>query len=283
MSRRRGSARLQSVSAGRVTVYALLILGSVVMVLPYVVEILTSLKTYQETVSIPPRFFPASPQWSNYREIISGSFPIAQQILNSVLATVGRVVVQVCLCAMAAYGFARLRFPGRGVLFGIFLSVLMVPSQLFLIPQYQIMQHLGWLDTIQALFVPGAFSAFGVFLLRQFFVTLPIELEEAAKIDGANPWQIFWKIMLPTIRPALAALALLTLVNSWNDLLWPLVVNSSPSKLPISVGLANLVGQYVTPYQLIMAGAVLASVIPIAAFLFGQKSFIKGMVAGAIK
>lgn len=209
---RRPSARLA-------VVYVLLSLGALAMIAPYVVQVLTSLKTYQETVSIPPTLFPATPQWSNYVEIASSTFPIFTQVVNSAIVTIVRVAGQLLFCSMAAYAFARLKFPFRKTIFAVFLSVLMVPSQLFLIPQYQFMQGLGWLDTLQALFLPGIFSAFGVFLLRQFFLSLPMELEEAARLDGANPWQIYYRVMVPLVRPALAALGLLTMVASWSDLL----------------------------------------------------------------
>lgn len=253
------------------------------MVSPYVTEILTSLKTYEETVRVPPAIFPEVPMFSNYRDVSTANFPIYVQILNSLIVAAARVAGQLLFCSMAAFAFARLRFPFRNALFAVFLSVLMVPSQLFLIPQYQMMQQFGLLDTLPALFLPGMFTAFGVFLLRQFFLSLPTDIEEAARLDGANPWQIYWKVLLPLTRPALAALALLTMVTSWSDLMWPLIVNSSPDRLPISVGLANLVGEYVTPYQTVMAGAVIASAPVIVIFLIGQRQFIQGLQAGAVK
>jgi multiple sugar transport system permease protein len=184
---------------------------------------------------------------------------------------------------MAAYAFARLRFPGRKVLFGVFLSVLMVPPQLFIIPQYQIMSDLGWLNSLQALIVPGLFSAFGVFLLRQFFLGLPPELEEAARIDGAGPLRIYWSIVLPLARPGLVALAVLVLLWSWNDLFWPLVVNTDPDKMTLSAGLASLQGQYLTDYPILMAGSLLASVPVIAVFVFLQRQFIQGIAQTGIK
>lgn len=268
---------------GHVLVYVLLSIGGIAMIAPYVVEVLTSLKTYDETIRIPPAIFPEVPMFSNYAEVSSENFPIYVQIANSLVAAIARVCGQLLFCSMAAYAFARLKFRFRNALFAVFLSVLMVPSELFLIPQYQMMQRFQLLDTVPALFLPGMFTAFGVFLLRQFFMSLPTDIEEAARLDGANPWQIYWKILLPLTRPALAALALLTMVNSWRELLWPLIVNSSPDRLPISVGLANLVGEYVTPYQIVMAGAVIASAPVIVIFLVGQRQFIQGLQAGAVK
>jgi len=253
------------------------------MFAPYVLEVLTSLKTYEETMLIPPTIGPTVPQWGNYLGVSFHDFPMLTQMLNSIIVSGMRVAGQLLFASMAAFAFARLNFPFKRTLFATFLSVLMVPTQLFLIPQYQIMLKLGWLDSLPALFVPGMFSAFGVFLLRQFFMSLPRELDEAARIDGANPLQIYFYILLPLIRPALVALALLTLVNSWNDLLWPLIVNSTPERLPISVGLANLHGQYNTQFQLIMAGAVIASAPIIVLFLVMQRQFIAGFASSGLK
>jgi len=182
------SIRSASRSGLRAT-HLILILAAAMMFAPYIIQVLTSLKTYQETIQVPPVILPAVPQWSNYAEIFSASFPIGIQLLNTTIVGIARASGQLLFGSMAAYAFARLEFPFKRTLFAVFLSVLMVPGQLFLIPQYQIMQSLGWLDTIQALFVPGLFSAFGVFLLRQFFMTLPPELDEAARLDGCNPLQ----------------------------------------------------------------------------------------------
>lgn len=278
--RRRSVGR---VSVSRILVYAALVIGAVLMILPYVFEVLTSLKTYEETTSLPPTLFPAVPQWQNYVTVSTSTFPIFVQLGNSIVVTAARVAGQLLFASLAAYAFARLSFPFKRTLFAMLLSVLMVPGQLFLIPQYQIMQAVGWLDTLQALAVPGMFSAFGVFLLRQFFLGIPKEIDEAARLDGANPWQIYWMILLPMVRPALAALGLLTMVSAWSDLLWPLIVNSSPDRLPVSVGIASLSGQYTTQFQLVMAAAVIASAPVILAFLVGQRNFVRGLTAGAVK
>lgn len=276
-------ARTRRPSRGLVLTHGILILLGALMAAPYAVELLTSLKTYQETVQVPPVIVPAAPQWGNYVSVFSETFPIGIQLANTAIAAVARAAGQILVGSMAAFAFARLEFRFRGPLFALFLSVLMVPSQLFLIPQYQVMQTLGWLDSIPALFVPGIFSAFGVFLLRQFFMTLPKELDEAALLDGCNPFQIYWRVLLPLMRPALVALALLTIVSSWNDLLWPLVVNSSPTKFPVSVGLANLQGQFVDQFQLIMAGSAIATAPIIILFAVLQRQFIAGFASSGLK
>lgn len=263
-------------------VHAILIVGAVVMIFPFVWQTLTAFKTFQASVQVPPTILPDPWVWTNFTEVFA-SMPFGQMFLNSVLLTIGRTVGQVVLCTMAGYGFARLAFPGRNIVFVLFLSVLMVPSQLYLLPQYEIMQTLGWLNSLQALIVPGIFSAFGTFLMRQFFMSMPAELEEAARIDGANPWQTFWMVMLPLAKPGIIALVVFTVLWSWNDLLWPLVVTTDPEKMPLSVGLSQLVGLHGTNYPVLMAGALLATLPMLVTFMFLQKQFIQGIAFSGSK
>jgi multiple sugar transport system permease protein len=265
----------------RLGLHAVLVAASLAMVAPFAWQIITSLKTLSEATKVPPSVLPSG-HWENYGEVF-GLLPFGDQFLNTVLMAAGRTVGQVLLCSMAAYAFARLRFPGKRLLFGVFLSVLMVPPQLFIIPQYQIMSSLGWLNSLQALIVPGLFSAFGVFLLRQFFLGLPRELEEAARLDGAGPLRIYWSIMLPLARPGLVALGVLVLLWSWNDLFWPLVVNTDPEQMTLSAGLTALQGQFQTNYPVLMAGSLLASLPVIAVFVFLQRQFIQGIAHTGIK
>jgi multiple sugar transport system permease protein len=262
-------------------VHTILIASALAMVAPFVWQLITSLKSLSSATSVPPSLLPEG-RWDNYSKVFQ-VLPFGHQFLNTVLMAGLRTVGQVLFCSMAAYAFARLRFPGRNVLFGILLSVLMVPPQLFIIPQYQIMSSLGWLNSLQALVVPGLFSAFGVFLLRQFFLGLPKELEEAAAIDGAGPVRIYWSIVLPLARPGLVALALLVLLWSWNDLFWPLVVNTDPDKMTLSAGLASLQGQFQTDYPVLMAGSLLASLPIIAIFTLLQRQFIQGIATTGTK
>lgn len=256
--------------------------GALLMVAPFVWTVLTSLKSYGASTQIPPSILPATVHWSNYGEALS-RVPFPNLYLNTVLMTIGRTAGQLLFCSLAAYAFARIDFPGRDIIFFLFLSVLMVPSQLFLIPQYLIMLHLGWLNSLQALIIPGMFSAFGTFLLRQFFLTLPHDLEEAAKLDGANHFQIYWRVMLPLAKPGLIALAIITILWSWNDLLWPLIVNTSPNMMTLSAGLASLQGQHTTDYPVLMAGSLLAIWPVILAFLFLQRYFIQGIAFSGSK
>ncbi|MEV0408815.1 carbohydrate ABC transporter permease [Actinoallomurus sp. NPDC050550] len=261
---------------GMAATHLVLIAGAVVMVGPFAWELLTSLKTFSETTHVPLTFLPHHWQWSNYSRVFH-VLPFGRMFLNTVIMTLGRTVGQVVFCSLAAYAFARMRFRGNNLLFGLFLSVLMVPSQLFLIPQYVIVQKLGWVNTLPGLIVPGMFSAFGTFLLRQFFLSLPRDIEEAARLDGANPFQIFWRIALPLARPGLLALTILTVLWSWNDLMYPLVVTTDSAKMPLSAGLATLQGEHYTDYSLLMAGSLLATVPMIAAFIILQRHFIRGI------
>jgi multiple sugar transport system permease protein len=251
--------------------------GAVLMVFPFGWQVLTAFKTFGESIRVPPTIIPHTWDFSNFTAAVH-AIPFGEMLLNSVLLTAGRTIGQLVLCSLAGYAFARLRFPGRNAIFVAFLAMLMVPSQLFLIPQYQIMQSLGWLNSLQALIIPGMFSAFGTFLMRQFFMGLPAELEEAARLDGASTPQIFLRVMLPLATPGLTALAILTVLWSWNDLLWPLVVNTDPSKMPLSAGLATLIGEreQSTNYPILMAGSLLTMLPVIAVFLAMQRKFVEG-------
>lgn len=257
-------------------VHLFLIAGALFMVGPFLWMILTSLKTLGESTQVPPIIFPEQAQWKNYSDVVA-TLPFLKFYWNTIITTVLKVVGQVFLCSLAAYAFARISFPGRNALFVVFLAVLMVPGQVFLLPQFLIIKDLGWLNTLTALVVPGLFSAFGTFLLRQFFLSLPKELEEAAMLDGCNHFQIYWRIMLPLARPGLIALAIFVALWSWNDLMWPLIVNSSPDKMPLSAGLASLQGQHLTNYPILMAGSVLAIWPMIIIFIFLQKHFVEGI------
>jgi multiple sugar transport system permease protein len=257
-------------------------ISGLVMVFPFVWELLTSLKTLGESTAVPPVILPSVWQWENYSRVFA-AIPFAQQFLNTALVTLGRVGGQLVFCSLSAFAFARLKFRGRNITFGLFLSILMVPTQLYIIPQYQIMESLGWLNSLKALIVPGLFSAFGVFLLRQFFLALPRELEDAARIDGCNPFQIYWYVMLPLVRPGLVALGVLTAIWSWNDLLWPLIVNTDPDKMPLSAGLASLQGERLTDFPVLMAGALLASLPMIALFVILQRHFIASIATTGMK
>ncbi|WP_225446577.1 carbohydrate ABC transporter permease [Paenibacillus rhizovicinus] len=252
------------------------------MLLPFCWMITTSIKTYADSVQIPPVWIPTHPDFSWYGKIFE-QVPFGRYYMNTIMVAVGRTVPQVIFCSMAAYGFSRLRFPGRNVIFIGVLAILMVPSQVLLIPQYYEMVRFHWVDTYRALIVPGIFSAYGTFLLRQFFMSLPKELEEAAIIDGCNPWTIFWRILLPLTVPALSALTFFAVLWSWNDFIWPLVVTNDDSMKVLSVGINSLQGVYVSKQPLLMAGAAMATVPLLIFFLVLQKFVIKGITFSGIK
>jgi multiple sugar transport system permease protein len=277
--RPRGGASTQG---GNTVAYVVLALGSLVMLFPFAWQVITSLSTNAEVTAIPINLFPSSLRFENYAAVFD-QLPFFSQFGVSVSITLIRVAGQLLLGAMAGYAFARMRFPGRNILFGVVLGMLMVPPQVYLISQYQIIQSLGWLDTIAGIVAPGVFTAFSAFLMRQFFLGLPEELEEAARLDGANPMQAFWSVMLPLARPGLSALAVIGVLASWNDLLWPLVVATRPGTQPLSVGLATLQGQYVTDYPVLMAAALLACAPILIVFLIMQRRVIDGLAFSGMK
>ena len=244
--------------------------------------ILTSFKNQSEAIRIPLKFFPSELRFSNYTDVFK-KIPFGYMYLNTVINAAVIVTVQLIFCSMAAYAFARIKFPGRNVIFAVLLSVLMIPSSFFIIPQYRIIQELGLLNTVTALFLPNLFSIFGTFLMRQFFMSLPSELEDAARIDGCSRFMIFTKIMLPLVSSGLVALGILTLRFAWNDFMWPMIVNTSSEKMTLSAGLAYMQGFHVTDYPLMMAGAVMAVLPLLAAFAIFQKQFIEGIATQGIK
>jgi multiple sugar transport system permease protein len=231
---------------------------------------------------VPPSIIPKEWKFENYLKVFE-SVDFLKYYLNTIILTLGRTLAQLFLCSLAAFAFARLRFRGKNILFIAILSVLMVPPQVILIPNYAILTQLGWIDTFAALIVPGMFSAFGVFLLRQFFMGIPKELDEAATIDGCSFFGIYWRIILPNSTPALMALGIFTILASWNDFLWPLVMTSSESMRVLSVGIASFQGQYSTNYPLLMAGAVMSTIPMLIMFIFLQKHLIAGIALGGIR
>ena len=263
-------------------VHFILLLGTAIVITPFLWMILTSFKTAGEAVKIPPVFFPSRFQFAHYLSVIK-ALPFGYIYFNTVFSTIITVCAQLLFCSMAAYAFARLQFPGKNVLFVVMLSVLMVPGQIFLIPQYMIILRMGLLETIPALFMPNLFSAFGTFLLRQFFLALPRELEEAAVIDGCSPIRMYASIMLPLVKSGIVALSIFTAKFAWNDFMWPLIVNTSPKNMILGPALSTLQGQYTSQYPMQMAGAVLAVIPVIAVFFIFQKQFIEGVAQSGIK
>ena len=274
--------KTKKINKSHIAVYVILLSGVLITLLPFLWMLLTSLKTQSEAIRIPPMIFPAKPVFSNYADVFK-DVPYARMYLNTIISAVVTVAGQLLLCSMAAYAFAKLKFPGRDIIFVTLLAVLMVPSSFFILPQYLIIQKLGLLNTIPALFIPNLFSAFGTFLLRQFFMSLPSDLEDAAALDGCNPFMTYWKIMLPLAKPGLVSLGILTLRFAWNDLMWPLIVNTSQEKMTLTAGLAYMQGQYHTNYPEMMAGAMMAIIPLLILFAIFQKQFIEGIALTGIK
>jgi len=261
----------------------LLILGTVIVIIPFMWMILTSFKTFEESTSVNPIVvIPAGLNWESY-ERISGMFNFGRLYVNTIMLIAIRVFFACITASMAAYALARLKFFGKTLFFTLILIQLMIPWQIFVIPQYLMVVRMGFLNTILALAFPGLITTFGTFLLRQFFMSLPSSVEESARIDGANPLQIFARIMLPMVNSGLVAVAVFTALWAFRDLLWPLIVVTDINVMPISAALARLQGQSMTYYNETMAAATIASVPMIIIYAFFQKRFIQGMATSGLK
>ena len=262
---------------------------AIVWLLPIVWVFVTSLKLTADIVRLPPEWVPWPVTAEHYQEVLfssSRTARIGRAFANSLVIALGTVAIVVVTSAMAAYPLARLRFPGRDVVFTLLVGSLMIPNAVVLVPQYVLVQRLGWLSTYQGLIVPEAAMtfAFGVFLLRQFFLTIPSELEDAARIDGADPWRIFTGIVLPLSQPVLGALAIFAFRSAWNDFLWPLIAVNKPDMFPLPVALALLRGAYAAEsYGPIMAGAVLSALPLLIVFLVANRRIVEGVRVSALK
>ena len=252
------------------------------MLVPFIWMISTSLMSEVEVYQFPPRLFPSELKWSNYSNALT-LLPFGRFFFNTIVVTTIAVIGQLITCSMAAYAFARLRFKGRDSLFALFMSTMMVPSIVTLIPAYLIVAAFGWMNTFWALFTPILTSVWGIFLLRQFFQTLPTSYEEAARLEGASEWTIYWRIILPLSRPALATLAVFAFMNTWKDFLWPLLVTTHNDMRTVEVGIAMFSSLQGTnwPYQ--MAAAVVVLLPILLLFLATQRYFIDGISLSGMK
>ena len=263
-------------SAATVITYACLIIGSVIMIFPFVWMILTALKSMSESVRIPPTFFPEVPYFENFQYALT-SLPFGKLYINTALMVLGRVVCAIVFSSMAGYAFAKLHFKGKNLLFALVLVQMMMPSQIFVIPQYEMLSKVGMTESIFALIFPGLVSAFGTFFLRQAYMGIPDEIAEAAYLDGCNQWQAFYKVLFPLTGSAIAALTIFTAVFAYADLMWPLVVNTDINLMTLSSGLATLKGQFTTNYPVLMAGSLFAMVPMLVLYLIFQRQFIEGI------
>jgi len=275
--RRRGIARTNPL------VYLALYAVSFIIVVPLLWMFLTSFKTDFDAISSPANPIPNPFTIDAYVTLAGGSQPILTWFLNSMIAATAQTLIILVTASAAAYALARLEFVGKRIVFGVIIATLLVPGVIFLIPNYLIVQNFGWLDTLWAVILPGSAGAFGVFFLRQFFISLPAEIEEAARVDGAGDLRIFVQIVLPLARPALATLAVLSFLGNWNDFIWPIYVLLSPENLTLQPGLSVLQGTYSTHFGIVMAGAVIASVPVLILFTLAQRQIVESVANSGIK
>jgi multiple sugar transport system permease protein len=269
----------------RVLRYVVLILLALLFISPLIFMLATSFKTSGDAASLPPSLIPDPFTTDAYRTVTGAGTetPVLRWFGNSMLAAALHALLVVATSALAAYPLARMEFRGKKIVFGMIIATLFVPPVILIIPNYLIVGELRWLDTLIAIIVPTAASAFGVFFLRQFFIGLPVELEEAARLDGANRWLTFWKIVLPLSRPALVTLGMLAFLTNYNDFLWPVYVLFSPEQQTIPPGLSTLQTANAVRYDMLMAGAVIASIPVLALFVGAQRFIIEGVSRSGVK
>ena len=260
----------------KIMIYGALTLGAVLMIFPFIWMLLTSFKSPAESVQIPPTILPSRWLAENYTKALT-SLPFVKLYLNTMLLIVVRVICAVAFSSAAGFAFAKLRFKGKNLLFSIVLVQMMLPSQIFIIPQYQMLAKMGLTNTMFALVFPGLVSAFGTFFLRQSYMGIPDEIGEAACLDGCSQWQTFTKVMMPLTKASMAALTIFTAVFAYGDLMWPLIANTDLGKMTLSAGLSTLRGQFTTNYPVLMAGSMLAMIPMIILYLLFQKQFIEGI------
>ena len=257
--------------------YILLGVGAVACLLPFFWIIVSSLKDLPSVFLFPPQWIPDPILWSNYIEAW-GSGNFSRYMINTVFVSTAVTLGQLISCSLAAYAFSRLRFPGRDIIFWTYLGTMMIPFQVTIVPQFLIVRTFGWIDTYYALIVPAFLGgAFGTFLLRQFFLTIPKELEDAAVIDGCNKLMVYYRIIMPLSKPALATLGVFTFMAHWNDFLWPLIVINSDELRTLTVGLANLGSTRFVPWNIYMAGTVISLVPILVVFFAAQRYFVRGI------
>ena len=276
------ASKLNYRNRGKVITHIILILGAFIMIFPFIWMILTSLKSRPESLLIPPTFLPKIWDWSNYPEVLR-TLPFDKLYANTLLLMLMRIVCALVFSSLAGFAFAKLEFPCKKLLFFIVLTQMMLPTQFFIIPQYQMPSKMKLLNTQFALLFPGLVSAFGTFFLRQFYLSLPNDLMESALLDGANVGQTFLHIMFPLTKTAMMALAVFTALFAYSDMMWPLICNMQIDKMTLSAGISSLQGQHLTNYPVLMAGSTLAMLPMLALYVFFQKQFIEGIALTGMK
>jgi multiple sugar transport system permease protein len=266
----------------KIVLFIIMCFVALFMLVPFFWSFSTSVKTAGEVFEYPPKWIPQSIHWENYSQVWEVA-PFGQYLLNSTVVSVMVTILTLLTASLAAYAFARLKFRGRDFIFMLYLGTMMIPSQVTMIPNFIFIKLLGWTDTYTGLILPNVFTALGVFLLRQFFMTIPKEYEDAAKIDGASRFHIYLHVILPLSIPALSTLAVFTFVFQWNNLMWPLIVVNKDIMKTLTLGLASFQGMYSTNWNLLMAAAVMGIIPSFAIFVLGQKYLIKGITFSGIK
>lgn len=269
-------------SVATIAGHALLIFGGLWMAVPFLWTLSTSLTTEDLVFHWPPIWIPPVLHWDNYARLFN-AFPVGRFLVNSFIVATTVTVGQLVVCALSAFAFARLEFWGRDKIFAIYLATLMIPFHIRLVPIFLIMKFLGWLDTYQVLIVPSLFSVYGTFLFRQFFLNIPRELEDAARIDGCHSLGVLTHVILPLSGPVIATLGLFTFLAEWNDFLWPLVMTSSLNMRTLQVGLAMLQSEYTSHWTLLMAGSVISLIPTTVLFLLTQRYFVQGITITGMK
>ena len=273
----------KKITPGKLILYIVLSLGAFLMVLPFIWTVLSSLKNMKQTFAVPPTILPDRVIWENYPESLS-ALPFGRAYFNSIYIAVIVTVIQLFTASMAGYAFAKLKFRGHNLLFILFLATMMIPSQVTMIPLFIIMKNLGLLGTHMSLILPASlFNAFGVFLMRQFIASLPDELEEAAIIDGASVPQIFFRIVLPLVKPSLAAFGIFVFLGQWNNFLYPLIFLNRTESFTVPLLLNFFKGTYATDYPLLMAGTVISILPVLVVYMFFQKQIIQGIAITGMK
>ncbi|MDU5109948.1 MAG: carbohydrate ABC transporter permease [Clostridium sp.] len=270
------------IKKSHIGIYIFLGMLSVIMIWPFFQMISTSLMTFQEATSMPPALIPGDASLDAYKNVFD-MIPFGKFYLNSIIATLIRVVGSVLIASFAGYTFAMYDFKGKKFLFSLVLVIMMVPGQIFLLPQFNMMNNLGLLDTLTAIWLPNLFTAYGIFMMRQFYLSIPQALIDAASIDGAGHLRIFFQIATPIIKGAVTVFGMQTAIWSWNDLLWPLIVNSSQDKLTLPVAMSLMKGQYVTDFPSMMAAAMMAVIPMVVMYIIFQKSFENMDIGASIK
>jgi multiple sugar transport system permease protein len=273
---------------GRVALYTVIIICALIFTIPFLWTIGTSLKAQSELYTFPPTFLPSTPRWENYAAVFEMA-PFGRFLLNTVIITGSAVVGQTASAAVVAYGFSRFRFPGRNILFLIVLATMMLPWHVTIVPSFLLFRTLGWINTFLPLIVPSFFGGgpFYIFLLRQFFLSIPRDLDEAAKIDGASSFQIFWWILLPLSKVALATVAIFSFIEHWNEFIGPLIYLNSTELFPVSIGLRYFLASTFTGDEprdaILMAASLIVALPPLILFFVAQKYFVEGIATTGIK